>query len=104
VELRGQKIREGERVVLLYASANCDEEVFADPDRFAVHRDPNVHPAFGWGEHFCLGARLARLEARVFWEEFFGCFAGVALAGAPERMRSNLNNAYKRIPVRLVPH
>jgi cytochrome P450 len=55
---------DGERVVLLYALANRDEEVFADPDRFDVHCDPNPHLTFGWGEHFCLGAKLARLEAR----------------------------------------
>ncbi|MEE9606901.1 MAG: cytochrome P450, partial [Myxococcota bacterium] len=103
VELRGQKIREGDRVVLHYTSANFDEEVFADPFRFDVRRDPNPHLAFGFGEHFCLGARLARLEARVFFEEFFRRFAGVELSGAPRRLRSNLNNAYKAIPVRLTP-
>lgn len=103
VELRGAKIREGERVVLLYSSANRDEEVFADPFRFDIDRDPNPHVAFGFGEHFCLGAKLARLEARVFLEELLARFEAVELASSPRRMRSNLNNAWKEIPVRLVP-
>ncbi len=70
VELRGQRIRAGDRLLLLYLSANRDEEVFADPDRFDVERDPNPHVAFGGhGAHHCLGANLARLEIRVAFEE-----------------------------------
>jgi len=102
-ELGGKKIREGEKVVLHYTSANFDETVFAEPLRFEIRRDPNPHLAFGWGEHFCLGAKLARMEARIFWEEFFASFAAVELTGAVRRMRSNLNNSHKEIPVRLVP-
>jgi len=101
-ELRGQKIRAGDRVVMLYASANRDEEVFADPERFDVTRDPNPHVAFGFGEHFCLGAALGRLEARVFLEEFFRRFASLELAGEPVRLRSGELHAWKRMPVRLV--
>lgn len=101
--IRGVAIREGERVVLLYSSANRDEEVFAGPDRFDPGRHPNPHLAFGFGEHFCLGAKLARLEARVFLEELVARFQGVELTGTPRRMRSNLNNAWKEIPVRLLP-
>lgn len=103
VAVRGRQIREGDRVVLHYTSANRDEDVFADPDRFDVCRDPNPHVAFGFGEHFCLGARLARLEIRVFFEAFFDRFAGIELTGSPRRLRSNLNNAYKSVPVRLTP-
>jgi cytochrome P450 len=103
VELRGQRIRAGDRVVLHYTSANRDEEVFVRPDTFDVRREPNPHLAFGFGEHFCLGARLARLEVRVFFEAFFERFARVELTGAPRRLRSNLNNGYKAIPVRLTP-
>jgi cytochrome P450 len=103
VEVRGRRIGAGDRVVLHYTSANRDEDVFAAPDTFDVRRDPNPHVAFGFGEHFCLGARLARLEIRVFFEAFFERFAAIALAGAPRRLRSNLNNAYKTIPVRLSP-
>jgi cytochrome P450 len=102
VELRGRRIRAGDRVVLHYTSANFDEEVFADPFRFDVRRDPNPHLAFGFGEHFCLGARLARLEARVFFEELLSRFERAELAGPPRRLRSNLNNAWKAIPIRLV--
>jgi len=100
-ELRGKRIRQGERVVLHYTSANFDEDVFADPYRFDIARDPNPHLAFGWGEHFCLGAKLARLEARVFWEEFLARVTSAELCGPVRRMRSNLNNAYKAIPLRL---
>src|SRR5262249_34687459 len=70
VELRGQKIHAGEFVVLLYGAANRDEEVFApDPEAFRITRHPNRHVQFGFGEHVCIGAHLARLEARVMFEE-----------------------------------
>ncbi|MCB1015797.1 MAG: cytochrome P450 [Acidimicrobiales bacterium] len=69
VELHGQLIREGDEVLLMYSSANRDEAVFDDPQRFDVTRSPNNHIAFGFGTHFCLGASLARLELRVFFEE-----------------------------------
>jgi cytochrome P450 len=101
--LRGQRIREGDRVVLHYTSANFDEEVFDAPERFDIRRDPNPHLAFGFGEHFCLGARLARLEARIFFEELFRRIESAELVGTPRRLRSNLNNAWKEIPVRLTP-
>jgi cytochrome P450 len=102
-ELRGVRIRAGDRVVMMYASANRDEEVFRQPQHFDVARAPNPHVAFGFGEHFCLGASLGRLEARIFLEEFFARFAKIELAGEPARMRSNELNAWKRIPVRLTP-
>jgi cholest-4-en-3-one 26-monooxygenase len=102
VELRGRKIREGEAVALLYSSANRDEEVFALPDRLDLRREPNPHLAFGFGEHFCLGAKLARLEARVFFEELLARFERIELAGPPRRLRSNLINGLKALPVRLV--
>ena len=102
-EIRGQRIAAGDRVAMLYASANRDEEVFAEPERFDVRRDPNPHVAFGFGEHFCLGAALGRLEARVFLEEFFRCFEGIALAGEPVRLRSMDLHAWKRMPVQLRP-
>ncbi len=69
VELQGQLIREGDEVLLMYSSGNRDEAVFDDPQRFDVTRSPNNHIAFGFGTHFCLGASLARLELRVFFEE-----------------------------------
>ena len=103
IELRGKKIREGDRVALHYTSANFDEEVFVEPFRFDIRRDPNPHLAFGWGEHFCLGARLARLEAQVFFEEFFRCFSRAELTGPSRRLRSNLTNSIREIPIRLTP-
>jgi cytochrome P450 len=101
--LGGASIRAGDRVVMMYASANRDEDVFAEPEAFDIGRNPNPHLAFGFGEHFCLGAALGRLEARVFLEAFFERFAGIELTGEPARMRSNELNAWKKIPVRLVP-
>lgn len=101
VELHGQPIREGDKVVLMYTSANRDEEVFADAARFDIHRDPNPHVAFGFGEHYCLGARLARLEGRVFFEELLSHCPTIEPRGAARRQRSNLNNGLKSLPVYL---
>lgn len=102
-EIRGQTIRAGDRVVLMYSSANFDEEIFADPMRFDITRDPNPHLAFGHGIHLCLGANLARLEARIFFEEFFQHFSHVEASGQPVFIRSNNVHGYKEMPVRLTP-
>jgi cytochrome P450 len=99
--LGGQRVREGDRVALMNTAANRDESVFADPDRFDIRRDPNPHLSFGIGEHLCLGAALARLEARVFFEELLATFWRIERTGQPRRQRSNLNNALKVLPVRL---
>ena len=101
--IRGQAIREGDRVVMLYSSANFDEEVFTDPMTFDITRDPNPHMAFGHGIHLCLGANLARLEARIFFEEFFRHFSHVELSAEPVFIRSNSIHGYKDMPVALVP-
>ncbi|MEM9257301.1 MAG: cytochrome P450 [Pseudomonadota bacterium] len=100
-EIRGQQVREGDKVVMLYSSANFDEEVFTDPMTFDISRDPNPHLAFGHGIHLCLGANLARMEARIFFEEFFRAFAGIERTGSPEYIRSNMIHGYKRMPVRI---
>jgi cytochrome P450 len=100
-ELSGQAIAAGDKVAMYYTSANRDEAVFEDPQRFDVHRTHSPHLSFGIAEHFCLGVHLARLEGRVFFEELLAAFAGIELAGEPVRLRSNLNNSYKRLPVRL---
>jgi cytochrome P450 len=97
----GQPIAAGDKLAMMYTSANRDEAVFADPDRFDVTRHPNPHLSFGIAEHFCLGVHLARLEARVFFEELLDRFRVIELIGEPRRMRSNLNNALKALPVRL---
>src|SRR5205823_5831555 len=100
-DLSGTHIRAGDKVAMYYTSANRDEDVFADPQRFDVRRSPNRHLSFGLAEHFCLGVHLARLEARVFFGELPTAFARIELAGEPLRLRSNLNNSYRLLPVRL---
>ncbi|MBV8303261.1 MAG: cytochrome P450 [Acidimicrobiia bacterium] len=100
-ELSGTKIEAGQKVAMLYTSANRDDLVFEDAERFDVRREPNPHLSFGIAEHFCLGAHLARLEGRVFFEELLGTFRTIELAAEPTRVRSNLNNGLKRLPVRL---
>jgi cytochrome P450 len=87
---------------MVYTSANRDEDIFTNPHRFDIHRDPNPHLSFGIAEHFCLGVHLARLEGRVFFEELLDAFPRIELTGEPRRTRSNLNNALKELPVRLV--
>lgn len=99
--LHGQPIREGDRVLMLYTSANFDERVFGDPLSFDIRRNPNPHLAFGHGIHLCLGANLARLEARVFFEELFRSVGHIEETATPARIRSNLVNGFKRMPVRL---
>ncbi len=102
-ELRGKQIRSGDVVLLLYASANRDEEVWGDDaDRFDVARDhaKKRHLAFGFGEHLCLGAPLARMEARVLFEELLARFPHFELAGEPEMLHSRLMHGIEHLPVR----
>jgi cytochrome P450 family 142 subfamily A polypeptide 1 len=107
VELRDQKILEGDRVLLLYPSGNRDERVFRDPFRFDVERTPNDHVAFGgYGAHFCLGASLARLELRVMFETLLARLPDIELApGADplERRPSNFIVGLESMPVRFTP-
>ena len=100
-ELAGTPIAAGDKVAMYYTSANRDEAVFDDPQRFDIHRAHNPHLSFGIAEHFCLGVHLARLEGRVFLRELLDAFPTIELAGEPVRLRSNLNNSFKRLPVRL---
>jgi cytochrome P450 len=103
VELRGQQIRAGQKVLLWYPSANRDEEVFPAADRFDIGRTPNDHIAFGLGEHFCLGAGLARLELRVMFETLLARLPDLALDGEVERLRSTFIGGIKHMPVRFTP-
>jgi cholest-4-en-3-one 26-monooxygenase len=103
VEIRGQQIRKGQSLCLFYASANRDEEVFPDGDVFRVDRRPNPHLAFGIGEHFCLGANLARLELRSIFAQLRERVNAVELAGPFERMRSSFLGGVKRMPIRVSP-
>jgi cytochrome P450 len=100
-ELHGRPIAAGDKVAMIYTSANRDEDVFADPQRFDISRDPNPHLSFGIAEHFCLGVHLARLEGVVFFQELFATFPSIEITGEPRRTRSNLNNSLKALPVRL---
>jgi cholest-4-en-3-one 26-monooxygenase len=102
-ELHGQTIGDGDKVIIYYISANRDEEVFPEPDRFDVGRTPNDHIAFGIGEHFCLGSNLARLEIRVMFEELLRRLPDIQLAGPVDRLRSSLINGIKRMPVVFTP-
>jgi cholest-4-en-3-one 26-monooxygenase len=102
-ELRGVKIKENEKVVIYYTSANRDEDVFPDPFTFDVGRKPNEHLAFGVGQHFCLGNSLARLEIRVMFEELLKRLPDIELAGPVRRLRSNFINGFKELPVRFTP-
>ena len=102
-ELRGQQIREGDKLTVWYGSANRDEEIFPDADRFDVGRTPNDHIAFGIGHHFCLGANLARLEIQIMFEEIMRRLPDLELAGPVERLRSNFIHGIKRMPVRFTP-
>ena len=103
VDVRGQRIREGDKVTMWYPSANRDEEVFADPDRFDVSRAPNDHLAFGVGEHFCLGSHLARMELRVIFREVLTRLPDIELNGPVRRLRSNFVNGVKALPVVFTP-
>ncbi|MCX7619684.1 MAG: cytochrome P450 [Acidimicrobiales bacterium] len=103
VEVGSQLIRAGEKVTLWWASANRDEHEFADPFRFDVLRDPNRHLAFGHGSHFCLGARLARLEMLVLFSVLLDGIEAVELTGPFEWTRSNKHTGVRHMPVRLSP-
>jgi cytochrome P450 len=100
-ELRGRRIREGDSVALFYASANRDEEVFDDPFCFRIDRDPNPHLGFGVGEHFCLGAHLARMDLRVFWRQFAERVEQVEPSAPHELLAASFVGGPKHVPVRI---
>lgn len=99
-ELAGHAFAPGDKVVMYYPAANRDPEVFGDPDRFDITRDPNPHLSFGAGPHFCLGANLARVQSRALFRELLTQIRDLAPAGPPQRMRSNMINGYASCPVR----
>lgn len=103
IEIRGRAIKEGDWVVVWNASANRDEDVFDDPYRFDITRDPNDHFSLAFGEHFCLGAHLARLEMRLLFEELLDRMDNIELAGPTEWMASNVMHALKRMPITFSP-
>ncbi|GAA0479793.1 cytochrome P450 [Streptomyces stramineus] len=98
--LGGVRVRRGEKVVVFHASANRDERVFPDPDRFDITRTPNDHLSFGFGPHVCLGARLARVQLRAMLGTALHRLPGLERAGEPVRLTSNFQNGLKHLPVR----
>ncbi len=98
--VRGVSISAGESVYLAYVSANRDEEVFDEPFRFDVGRDPNKHLAFGYGVHFCLGAALARMEMNSFFNELIPRLDSIELAGTPELSATVFVGGLKHLPIR----
>ena len=99
-ELQGMKISSGEKVALFFASANRDEEVFVDPFAFRVDRHPNLHLSFGMGEHFCMGAHLARFELETIFRHLLMRLESFELAGPPERLSSAVNGGIKHLPLK----
>jgi cytochrome P450 len=103
-ELAGRAVAEGDYVVLLYQSANRDEAVFGPTaDRLDVTRNPNPHLSFGFAEHFCMGAGLARLESRVLLEELLARWPGYEVAGPVERVESRFVRGIAHLPLALSP-
>jgi cytochrome P450 family 142 subfamily A polypeptide 1 len=105
VELRGRQLREGDELMLFYPSANRDEDVFDDPDRFDIRRSHNTHLAFGFGAHFCLGASLARLELKVMFRELTRRLPDLRLAEGAElpHRASNFVSGLESMPVEFTP-
>jgi cytochrome P450 len=99
-EVRGVEIREGEHVALFFASANRDEDVFEDPFAFRVDRNPNPQLAFGVGEHFCMGAHLARLEMETIFRHLLARLESFEVAGPVDRLSSAVNGGIKHLPLR----
>jgi cytochrome P450 len=104
VELGGQQIRKGDKVVMWYISGNRDETAIERADEFIIDRkNPRHHISFGFGIHRCMGNRLAEMQLRILWEEIVARFSFVEVVGKPERVRSNFVRGYKTLPVRLHP-
>ena len=104
VEMHGQTIREGDKVVMWFASGNRDEAVFEDPYRFDVTRTNVDHMTFGKGSpHLCLGSNLARMEIQLMFQELLPRIKTIERAGDVQRLRSNFANGIKKLPVRVVP-
>ncbi len=100
VELAGVRIGAGDKVVVSFTSANRDESVFADPDRFDVRRAPNPHLSCGHGPHFCLGGQLARAQMRALFGELLRRTERLELDGPPALLRSTFQRGVKRLPIR----
>jgi cytochrome P450 len=104
VELGGQTIKKGDRVVMWYASGNRDERKFENPDQFIIDRkDARNHMSFGYGVHRCMGNRLAELQLRILWEEILKRFDNIEVVEEPKRVQSNFVRGYSEVMVKLTP-
>ena len=105
VELHGRRLLAGQKLLLLYPAANRDEAVFAEPERFDITRDPNDHVAFGFGSHFCLGNRLARLELRVMFDRLLDRLPDLELVGGADLpvRPANFVSGFESVPVSFTP-
>jgi len=102
--LGGKQIKEGEKVVMWYVSANRDETAIERANEFLIDRkDSKKHLSFGWGTHFCMGSRIAEMQVRVLWEEILKRFRTIEVMGEPERVKSCFVKGYKTLPVRVHP-
>nr|AAS80270.1 P450 monooxygenase [Alcanivorax borkumensis SK2] len=102
VELNGQTIKKGDRVLMWYASGNQDERKFENPEQFIIDRkDTRNHVSFGYGVHRCMGNRLAELQLRILWEELLPRFENIEVIGEPERVQSNFVRGYSKMMVKL---
>jgi cytochrome P450 len=102
IELGGQTIRKGDKVVMWYVSGNRDAEAIHDPDAFIIDRErPRQHLSFGFGIHRCVGNRLAELQLRIVWEEIIKRWSFVEVMGEPKRVRSSFVKGYETLPVRI---
>ena len=105
VDLRGQTIKKGDRVVMWYASGNRDERKFDNPDNLIIDRKgARNHISFGYGIHRCMGNRLAELQLRILWEELLKRFDNIEVVGEPERVQSNFVRGYSKLMVKLTPN
>ncbi len=103
LEIRGTQIAAGDKIILWYPAVNRDEEVFDEPEKFDVARNPNDHLSFGVGEHFCLGANLARMELRKIFGALMKRLPDLEFAAEPRRLRSNFINGVKEMQVSFTP-
>jgi cholest-4-en-3-one 26-monooxygenase len=102
-EIRGVKIPAGDKIIMWYPAVNRDEDVFENPDAFDITRSPNDHLSFGIGEHFCLGANLARMELRKIFGGLMRRLPDIELAAEPRRLRSTFINGVKEMQVKFTP-
>ena len=102
-ELRGHEIKEGDKMIMWYPAVNRDDDIFEDAQTFDITRNPNPHLSFGIGEHFCLGANLARMELQKIFGGLMRRLPDIQLAADPRRLRSNFINGIKEMRVEFTP-